>query len=165
MHCPTRSLCRGEEKGAAGCSPREPGPGGGSRQSRGCLASEGLWRIAYPLPTSVFPKVNESQTAAAEALSPIHLLSADLTFSACVFAGGTVFHHKGFEDKGLCPVAVPPHQGLAGIRMWMGKEKVASEDPPHPKAQLGSSHIISAHLPLARINQTAIPGLGPWLGV
>lgn len=146
-HCRTRRLCRGEKKGQQRAARGSLGLEEGSWRSRGCLASTGVWCIAYPLPTSVFLRVNEAQTAAVEALSPIHLslvtwkpLSVSL-----LGAQSSVIGDLRTKASSVPPLRRPRAFGASICKL--GRRKGHQKTPPHPRAQPGNSHIISAHLP------------------
>lgn len=137
-HCRTRHLCRGEKKGQQGAPRGSLGLEEGSRRSRGCLASAGVWCVAYPLPTSVFLRVNEAQTAAVETLSPIHLSLVTRKPLSVALLGAQSSVIGDLRTKAsvqwLCPLS--PDPGPSGHLYVNGEGERGIRRPPTPELSL-----------------------------
>lgn len=149
-HCRTRRLCRGEKKGQQRAARGSLGLEEGSWRSRGCLASTGVWCIAYPLPTSVFLRVNEAQTAAVEALSPIHLslvtwkpLSVSLLGAQSSVIGDL---RTKASVQWLCPLSTDPGPSGHLFANWEGERGIRRPPPPQSSAWKFTHHLCSPSL-------------------
>lgn len=124
---------------------------GGSLVGNASVASG----IAYVLPTRLPP------VAAVEASAP-YLIVGCPGIHCERPCWGTGFVMSGLKTKAsvqwLCPPPPPPRP--LERPLVDGEGEWAWRRPSHPEAQPGSSHIISAHLPLARISQMATLGVG-----
>lgn len=90
------------------------------------------------------------------------LLLAALESTASVLAGGRAFVMSGLKTKASVQWLWPPPPPPRPLERPLvdGEGDWARRRPSHPEAQPGSSHIISAHLPLARIRPMATLGVG-----